>query len=54
MAKSTEDILEEIKEIVEERCDCVLSIVASSRCWRCTQLDFLYRDLYDRKHDIGD
>lgn len=31
---------DEMKRLLEERCDCVLSIRAATTCWRCRQIDW--------------
>lgn len=33
-----------IKELIEERCDCIISIRASTTCWRCRELKSLLNE----------
>ncbi len=41
----TDDLKLELEQLQMERCDCLLSIRHSSKCWSCIYIDLLYKEL---------
>lgn len=39
------DILKKIQRLMDKRCDCVISLKASTQCWRCREIQFLSETL---------
>ena len=37
----------ELEKVMDERCDCVISIRAATICWRCRKLDMIAREMED-------
>ena len=46
-AKRKESLAAELEKVMEERCDCVISIRAATICWRCRKLDMIAREMED-------
>lgn len=45
MSRTADDIRAEMLKLLDEDCDCVLSIRNPTKCWRCRQIDMLNYEL---------